>query len=41
MEHEDVQAILQVLFDIRTDVRRRIVVILQDDEQEGNEEADS
>lgn len=40
MEHEDVQAILQGLFDIRTDVRR-IVGILQDDEQEGNEEADS
>jgi hypothetical protein len=40
MEHEDVQAILQGLFDIRTDARR-IVNILQDDEQEGNEEADS
>jgi hypothetical protein len=40
MEHEDVQAILQGLFDTRTDARR-IVNILQDDEQEGNEEADS
>jgi hypothetical protein len=40
MEHEDVQAVLQGLFDIRTDVRR-IVNILQDDEQEGNQEADS
>jgi hypothetical protein len=40
MEHGDAQAILQGLFDIRTDVRR-IVSILQDDEQEGNEEADS
>lgn len=40
MENEDVQAILEGLFDIRTDVRV-IVSILQDDEQEGNVEADS
>lgn len=38
---DDVTAIIEALFDIRTELRRIVVLLEEDDGEQGNEEADS
>lgn len=38
---EDVTAIIEALFDIRTELRRIVVLLEEDDGEQGNEETDS
>jgi len=38
---DDVMAIIEALFDIRTELRRIVVLLKEDDGEQGDEEADS
>jgi len=38
---DDVTAIIEALFDIRTELRRIVVLLKEDDGEQGDEEADS
>jgi hypothetical protein len=41
VSEDDVTAIIEALFDIRTELRRIVVLLEEDDGEQGNEEADS
>jgi hypothetical protein len=41
VSEDDVTAIIEALFDIRTELRRIVVPLEEDDGEQGNEEADS
>jgi hypothetical protein len=40
VSEDDITAIIEALFDIRTELRRIVVLLKEDDGEQGNEEAD-